>query len=68
MRLIEAERTPEVEAFVEAVSGVTLCTDRTFSLFERAGQLRPPRLVKARRRDLEPTAPPDPTPDPAGGG
>lgn len=49
VRLVEAERTPEVRQFMEAVKDVTAYTDKTFSLFERAAQMRPPRLVKARR-------------------
>lgn len=49
VRVVEAERTSEVRQFMDAVKDVTAYTDKTFTLFARAAEMRPPRLVKERR-------------------
>lgn len=45
IRLFEAEMRPEVQAYVDSLSGVTNYVNRTFSLFERARRRRPKRLL-----------------------
>jgi hypothetical protein len=49
VRLVEAERTEELSAFLEAIRSAPAFANNTFSLFERAAEMRPPRLVRARR-------------------
>lgn len=49
VRLIEAERTPELLTFLDAIRSVPAYANNTFSLFGRAAEIRPPRLVRARR-------------------
>lgn len=52
VRLVEAELTPEVQKFIQSVSGVTNYVKQTFSLFETARRRRPRRLLipKSSRR------------------
>ena len=45
VRLVEAERTRELENFMSAVRDVTSVVDRSFSLLTRAAELRPPKLL-----------------------
>jgi hypothetical protein len=45
VRLVEAEATPEVRAYIDSISGVTNYVNRTFSLFERAKARRPKVLL-----------------------
>lgn len=49
VRLIEAELTPALEHYIEAIGGVTNYVNRTFSLFERAARRRPKTLLQRRR-------------------
>ena len=50
VRLIEGEKTPELMAFVESLTGVTNYVNRTFSLFETARERRPETLLVPRKR------------------
>lgn len=45
IRLVETRITPEVQAYMNSVSGVTNYVNRTFSLFERARSRRPKQLL-----------------------
>jgi hypothetical protein len=45
VRLVEADATPEVRAYIDSISGVTNYVNRTFSLFERAKARRPKVLL-----------------------
>jgi hypothetical protein len=49
VRLVEAELTPEVQRYVDGISGVTNYTNRTFSLLERARARRPRQLLFRRK-------------------
>lgn len=48
VRLTECTITPEIQRYIDSVSGVTNYVNRTFALFERAKRKRPKRLVVAR--------------------
>ena len=43
--LVEAERTPELVAYLEHIAGAVNYVNQTFSLFRAAAAARPPRLV-----------------------
>ena len=45
VRLVPSEVTPEVQAFIDSIGGVTNYVNRTFALFDRARQRRPKQLV-----------------------
>lgn len=45
VRLVEAARTPELDSYLEQVSGVVNFVNQTFSLFEEAEKRRPTRLL-----------------------
>ena len=49
IRLIEAERTRELENFLSSVRDVTGVVDRSFGLLARAAELRPPKLLVAKQ-------------------
>jgi hypothetical protein len=49
VQLVEAERTPELLAYLEAISGVVNYVNQTFGLFRAAEAVRPPRLLTPRR-------------------
>lgn len=57
--LIEAEKTPELESYIDAISGVVNYVNQTFSLFSQAEEIRPQSLLKKKDkgRDSEPTPP-----------
>ncbi len=46
IQLVEAERTPEVTAYIEAISGAVGYVNQTFGLFRQAEALRPAKLLK----------------------
>lgn len=46
IRLVQAERTDELEAYLELIGGAVNFVGQTFSLFERAAEQRPGRLVQ----------------------
>ncbi|HEX2580455.1 MAG TPA: hypothetical protein VHL08_00575 [Dongiaceae bacterium] len=50
VRLIEAEKTPELENYINSISGVTNYVNRTYSLFDLARKRRPKRLLVPRSR------------------
>ncbi len=50
VQLVEAERTPELSAYLEKLSGVVNYVSQTFSLFKAAEEVRPARLLTPRTR------------------
>jgi len=50
IQLVEAERTPALAAYLESLSGVVNYVSQTFSLFQAAENLRPPKLLTPKRR------------------
>ena len=50
VQVIEAERTPELDEYLELVSGAVNYVNQTFSLFKAAEERRPSTLVKAKER------------------
>ena len=50
VQLVEAERTPELAAYLEKVSGVVNYVNQTFSLFKAAEAIRPGRLLTPKVR------------------
>lgn len=50
VQMIEAERTPELEAYMEKISGVVNYVNQTFSLIKTAQSLRPDRLLTPKSR------------------
>jgi hypothetical protein len=50
VQLVEAERTPELAAYMERISGVVNYVNQTFSLFRAAEDIRPPRLLTPKAR------------------
>jgi hypothetical protein len=51
IQLLEAERTPELQKYMEQIGGVVNYVGQTFSLFKAAEALRPPKLLKAKSRE-----------------
>lgn len=51
VQLVEAEKTPELSAYMEKVSGVVNYVGQTFSLFKAAEEMRPKKLLKVKERD-----------------
>lgn len=49
VQLVEAERTPELTAYLEHISGAVNYVNQTFSLFKAAEAARPGRLVTPKR-------------------
>ena len=49
--MVEAERTAELQAYLEKVSGVVNYVNQTFSLFKAAEGLRPKKLLVAKARE-----------------
>ena len=50
VRMVAAEKTPEVTAYLQAIKGVTNYVNQTFSLMEVAKQWRPERLLQVKAR------------------
>jgi hypothetical protein len=50
VRLIEAERTPDLDSYLLGMTGVTNYVRRTYSLFATAKDRRPERLLTVKRR------------------
>lgn len=48
VRLFEAEKTPELMAYLESITDATNFVNRTFSLFKTARERRPEKLLKAK--------------------
>jgi hypothetical protein len=51
VQLVEAERTAELAAYMEAVGGAVNYVNQTFSLFKAAEAMRPKKLLVAKTRD-----------------
>lgn len=50
IRLIEAEKTPELQDYLKLTGGVTNYVNQTFSLFKRARELRPKKLLEPKKK------------------
>ncbi|MEM7237386.1 MAG: hypothetical protein AAF501_06125 [Pseudomonadota bacterium] len=50
VQLVEAERTPELDAYLEHISAAVNFVNQTFSLFKTAEERRPATLVRPRSR------------------
>jgi hypothetical protein len=48
VQMVEAEKTPDLLAYMEKISGVVNYVNQTFSLMRSAEQMRPARLLKAK--------------------
>jgi hypothetical protein len=44
-RLVETQITPEIQRYLDEISGATNYVNRTYSLFDRAKKRRPKRLL-----------------------
>jgi hypothetical protein len=51
VQLVEAERTPELQAYLDHISGAVNYVNQTFSLFKAAEAARPKTLLKPIKRD-----------------
>lgn len=51
IQMIEAQRTPELQAYVDHISGAVNFANQTFSLFEAAEAARPKSLLVAKKKD-----------------
>lgn len=51
IQMIEAERTPELQEYIDRLSGVVNYVNQTFGLFKAAEAIRPKTLLKAKPRD-----------------
>lgn len=50
VQMVEAEKTPELEEYLELISGAVNYVNQTFSLFKRAEEQRPKTLIKPTQR------------------
>jgi hypothetical protein len=50
VQMIEAERTPALEAYMDKISGAVNYVNQTFSLFKAAEEMRPPKLLTPRAK------------------
>ncbi|NJM83687.1 MAG: hypothetical protein HC844_15585 [Tabrizicola sp.] len=51
VQLVEAERTPELAAYLDKIGGAVNYVNQTFGLFKAAEAIRPKRLLVPKRRD-----------------
>lgn len=51
IQLVEAEKTPELTQYMEAIGGAVNYVNQTFSLFKAAEAMRPKALLMAKKRD-----------------
>ena len=51
IQLVEADRTPELQKYMEQIGGVVNYVNQTFGLFKAAEGLRPKRLLTPKARD-----------------
>jgi hypothetical protein len=51
LQVVEAERTPELQKYMEQIGGVVNYVNQTFGLFKAAEGLRPKRLLTPKARD-----------------
>ena len=47
--MVEAERTPELDEYLELVTGAVNYVNQTFSLFKAAEERRPARLLSPKK-------------------
>ncbi|WP_163846784.1 hypothetical protein [Pseudooceanicola aestuarii] len=50
VQLVEAEKTPELETYLDHISGAVNYVSQTFSLFDAAARVRPDKLLKVREK------------------
>ena len=50
VQMVEAVRTPQLQAYMDSIAGVVNYVDKTFSLFEAAEAKRPARLLEPVRK------------------
>ena len=55
VRLVEAQRTPELESYVDSITGVTEYVSQTYSLFKTARERRPERLLVPKKETARTT-------------
>ncbi len=51
IQVVEAEKTPELSAYMEKIGGVVNYVNQTFGLFKAAEAIRPKRLLTPRQRE-----------------
>lgn len=51
VQMVEAERTAELQAYLDKLSGIVNYVNQTFSLFKAAEAVRPKKLLTPKRRD-----------------
>lgn len=51
VQVVEAEKTPELQAYLEKIGGVVNYVNQTFSLFKAAEAMRPAKLLKPKVRE-----------------
>ena len=50
MKLVQAEKTPELMNYMEQISGIVNYVNQTFSLFSEVEKVRPNKLVSIKDR------------------
>ena len=50
VQVVEAERTPEVQSYLDSLAGVVNYVNQTFSLFKAAEAIRPKKLLTPKDR------------------
>ena len=51
VQVVEAEKTPELTAYMEKISGVVNYVNQSFGLFKAAEAMRPAKLMKPKTRE-----------------
>lgn len=51
IRMVEVDRTPDLQAYLDQIAGAVNYVNQTFSLFEAAARRRPAKLIVPKRRD-----------------
>jgi hypothetical protein len=51
VQVVEAERTPELQKYLEQIGGVVNYVNQTFSLFKAAESIRPKKLLTPKQRE-----------------
>lgn len=49
VRLVQAEKMPELMQYMEKISGVVNCVNQTFSLFSEIEKVRPKSLLECKK-------------------
>ncbi len=50
IQLFEADETPELKEYIQAIAGAVNYVDKTFSMFKSAERIRPEKLLKPKKR------------------